>query len=71
LYFFSFASASWGSGGKDDGTAPQLKGAKFFSFEELKKCTNNFSASNEIGQGGYGKVHKTYNSTFTIITLFQ
>ncbi|KAJ4795968.1 Leucine-rich repeat protein kinase family protein [Rhynchospora pubera] len=52
--------ASWGSGGKDDGAAPQLKGAKYFTFEELKKCTGNFSENNEIGQGGYGKVYKGY-----------
>ncbi|PKA54581.1 putative leucine-rich repeat receptor-like protein kinase [Apostasia shenzhenica] len=36
-------------------TAPQLKGARWFSFDELKKCTNNFSQANEIGIGGYGK----------------
>jgi len=39
-----------------NGDAPQLKGARYFSFEELKKCTNNFSEINEIGSGGYGKV---------------
>lgn len=40
-----------GSGG-----VPQLKGAKAFSFEELSKCTNNFSETNTIGTGGYGMV---------------
>ncbi|RCV27864.1 hypothetical protein SETIT_5G359200v2 [Setaria italica] len=50
--------ASWGAGGTDNGDAPQLKGARYFSFEELKKCTNNFSEINEIGSGGYGKVYK-------------
>ncbi|PVH37887.1 hypothetical protein PAHAL_5G114000 [Panicum hallii] len=50
--------ASWGTGGTDNGDAPQLKGARYFSFEELKKCTNNFSEINEIGSGGYGKVYK-------------
>lgn len=35
---------------------PQLKGARQFSFEEIKKCTANFSQVNEIGTGGYGKV---------------
>ncbi|GJM92765.1 hypothetical protein PR202_ga09261 [Eleusine coracana subsp. coracana] len=50
--------ASWGAGGKDNGDAPQLKGARYFSFDELKKCTSNFSQIYEIGSGGYGKVYK-------------
>ncbi|KAG8068276.1 hypothetical protein GUJ93_ZPchr0005g15304 [Zizania palustris] len=49
---------SWSAGQKDNGGAPQLKGARFFSFDELKSCTNNFSDSHEIGSGGYGKVYK-------------
>lgn len=48
--------ASWTTGGKETGGAPQLKGARWFSYDELKKCTNNFSESNQIGSGGYGKV---------------
>ncbi|XP_010275979.1 PREDICTED: probable leucine-rich repeat receptor-like protein kinase At5g49770 [Nelumbo nucifera] len=54
--------ASWAPSGKDSGGAPQLKGARWFSYEELKKCTNGFAESNEIGSGGYGKV---YRGTFT------
>jgi hypothetical protein len=49
-------SVSWASSGKDSGGAPQLKGARWFSYEELKKITNNFSVSSELGYGGYGKV---------------
>lgn len=48
--------ASWVSSTRDSGGAPQLKGARWFSYDELKKCTSNFSESNEIGSGGYGKV---------------
>ncbi|XP_028081351.1 probable leucine-rich repeat receptor-like protein kinase At5g49770 [Camellia sinensis] len=50
--------ASWAPSGKDSGGAPQLKGARWFSYDELKKCTNNFSDGNEIGSGGYGKVYR-------------
>ncbi|CAL4946850.1 unnamed protein product [Urochloa decumbens] len=50
--------ASWGIAQKDSGGAPQLKGARLFSFDELKTCTNNFAENNEIGSGGYGKVYK-------------
>lgn len=42
----------------NSGSAPQLKGARWFSFDELKKCTNGFSHANEIGNGGYGKVYR-------------
>ncbi|XP_010038738.2 probable leucine-rich repeat receptor-like protein kinase At5g49770 [Eucalyptus grandis] len=50
--------ASWAPSGKDSGGAPQLKGARWFSYDELKRCTNNFSEKNEIGSGGYGKVYR-------------
>ncbi|KAF5178516.1 Ascorbate transporter protein [Thalictrum thalictroides] len=50
--------ASWAPSGKDSGGAPQLKGARWFSYDELKKCTNNFLDSNEVGSGGYGKVYR-------------
>ncbi|KAD4179679.1 hypothetical protein E3N88_28270 [Mikania micrantha] len=40
------------------GDVPQLKGARFFTFEELHRYTNNFSEFNNIGKGGYGMVYK-------------
>jgi hypothetical protein len=50
------SEASWISG-KENADVPQLKGARWFSLEEIQRCTNNFSQSNEIGAGGYGKVN--------------
>ncbi|GMH19015.1 hypothetical protein Nepgr_020856 [Nepenthes gracilis] len=50
--------ASWAASGKDSGGAPQLKGARWFSYDELRKCTSNFSDRNVIGSGGYGKVYR-------------
>ncbi|KAG6472126.1 leucine-rich repeat receptor protein kinase HPCA1-like [Zingiber officinale] len=53
-----FGSWTRGHSGDEGSEAPQLKGARWFSYEELKRCTNNFSVSNEIGSGGYGKVYR-------------
>jgi len=47
-------SAAWEKG--KDGAAPKLKGATWFSFDEMKLMTNNFSEANTLGEGGYGKV---------------
>ncbi|WOH15006.1 hypothetical protein DCAR_0934536 [Daucus carota subsp. sativus] len=49
--------ASWNPDNRSGGV-PQLQGAKWVSFEELKKCTNNFSDESIIGSGGYGKVYR-------------
>ncbi|KAL8554992.1 hypothetical protein ACS0TY_002976 [Phlomoides rotata] len=49
--------ASWDPN-SDSGGVPQLKEVKSFSFEEIKKCTNNFSETNGVGSGGYGKVYR-------------
>ncbi|EPS73565.1 hypothetical protein M569_01189, partial [Genlisea aurea] len=49
--------ASWDPN-TSSGGVPQLKGAKCFSFEELKRYTNNFCEMNDIGSGGYGKVYR-------------
>ncbi|XVE89309.1 hypothetical protein DITRI_Ditri19aG0192100 [Diplodiscus trichospermus] len=60
--------AHWDSK-KSSGGIPQLKGARCFSFEELKKCTNNFSQANDIGSGGYGKVYRGTLPTGELVAI--
>ena len=48
-------AANWDQN-KSSGSIPQLKGARRFTFEEIKKCTKNFSEVNDVGSGGYGQV---------------
>ncbi|KAJ3704849.1 hypothetical protein LUZ61_008554 [Rhynchospora tenuis] len=59
----------WHSGTKSDGTAPQLSAARYFSFEELKRCSNNFSRDNLIGVGGFGQVYKGYCTNGVIVAI--
>ncbi|EOY26366.1 Leucine-rich repeat protein kinase family protein, putative isoform 2 [Theobroma cacao] len=54
---------------KSSGSIPQLKGARCFSFEELKKYANNFSEANDIGSGGYGKVYRGTLPTGELIAI--
>ncbi|CAM0952750.1 unnamed protein product [Alopecurus aequalis] len=39
-------------------SVPQLRGARIFTFAELRKMTNNFSEANNMGNGGFGKVYR-------------
>ncbi|KAL3729194.1 hypothetical protein ACJRO7_026312 [Eucalyptus globulus] len=54
---------------KSSGEFPQLKGARWFSLEELKKYTNKFAEANEIGSGGYGKVYRGTFPTGTLVAI--
>ncbi|KAL0403403.1 UNVERIFIED_CONTAM: putative leucine-rich repeat receptor-like protein kinase [Sesamum radiatum] len=65
----SKAFGSWAPSGQDSGGAPQLKGARWFSYDELKKCTNNFSDNNQIGSGGYGKVYRGVLSNGQVVAI--
>ncbi|XP_035546888.1 probable leucine-rich repeat receptor-like protein kinase At5g49770 [Juglans regia] len=67
---FSNPFATWKSSGNDrSGAAPQLKGARLFSYDELRKCTNNFAERNEIGSGAYGKVYKGLLSDGLVVAI--
>ncbi|KAJ7538102.1 hypothetical protein O6H91_11G034100 [Diphasiastrum complanatum] len=60
--------ASWGPV-PESGDTVQIKGARHFSILELKRATNNFSNSKEIGSGGYGKVYKGALPTGQVIAI--
>ncbi|XP_021720954.1 probable leucine-rich repeat receptor-like protein kinase At5g49770 [Chenopodium quinoa] len=51
------STSSWMSAGSTSSTLP-LAGSRVFPLEEIKKMTNNFSESNVIGSGTYGKVYR-------------
>ncbi|WOK95896.1 putative leucine-rich repeat receptor-like protein kinase [Canna indica] len=61
--------ASWGSNGEEAGDAPYQKSVRYFSFEELRKSTKNFSNSQVAGSGGYGKVYKGILSGGEIVAI--
>ncbi|XP_011028450.1 PREDICTED: probable leucine-rich repeat receptor-like protein kinase At5g49770 isoform X1 [Populus euphratica] len=54
---------------KNSDSVPQLKGARCFSFDEITKCTNNFSEVNHIGSGGYGMVYRGMLPTGQLIAI--
>nr|GEV20384.1 G-type lectin S-receptor-like serine/threonine-protein kinase At4g27290 [Tanacetum cinerariifolium] len=40
------------------GSQDEDSDCRFFELDEISSATNNFSASNEIGEGGFGRVYK-------------
>ncbi|KAJ6309294.1 hypothetical protein OIU76_018816 [Salix suchowensis] len=54
---------------KNSDSFPRLKGASCFSFDEITKCTNNFSEANHIGTGGYGMVYRGMLPTGQLIAI--
>ncbi|KAK9073882.1 hypothetical protein SSX86_006476 [Deinandra increscens subsp. villosa] len=60
--------ANWDQTNMTSGV-PELKGARSFTFDELKKYTNNFSEVNNIGAGGYGMVYRGSLSNGQLIAI--
>ncbi|XP_040995685.1 leucine-rich repeat receptor protein kinase HPCA1-like [Juglans microcarpa x Juglans regia] len=61
--------ATWASSGNDSTGAPQLKGARLFSYDELQMCTNNIAERNVIGSGGYGQVYRGMLSDGEVVAI--
>ncbi|KAM0997359.1 hypothetical protein ACFX2C_007253 [Malus domestica] len=49
--------------------SPDLKGARLFSFEELRKYSSGFSDANDVGSGGYGKVYRGVLPTGQMVAI--
>ncbi|KAK1437005.1 hypothetical protein QVD17_02790 [Tagetes erecta] len=47
----------------------KIEGVKSFSYEEMKRATNNFDAASEVGHGGYGKVYKGVFTDGTVVAI--
>ncbi|ERM99804.1 probable leucine-rich repeat receptor-like protein kinase At5g49770 [Amborella trichopoda] len=66
----SSSFVSWNpSDRKNSGSALQLKGAKWFTYEELRKCSDNFAEANGIGSGGYGRVYRGVLPTGQMVAI--
>ncbi|XP_058188474.1 leucine-rich repeat receptor protein kinase HPCA1-like isoform X2 [Rhododendron vialii] len=60
--------ASWNPN-TTSGGVPLLQEARCFSYDELKKYTNNFAEANRIGSGGYGKVYRGTLSNGQLVAI--
>ncbi|KAJ8768792.1 hypothetical protein K2173_023696 [Erythroxylum novogranatense] len=47
----------------------KIDGVKDFTFSEMAMATNNFDSSTQVGQGGYGKVHRGVLADDTIVAI--
>ncbi|CAN4084457.1 unnamed protein product [Withania somnifera] len=47
-----------GSNNDDEKGSEETRTLQIFTFDEMEEATNNFSAENELGRGGYGPVYK-------------
>ncbi|KAJ7961044.1 Protein kinase-like protein [Quillaja saponaria] len=47
----------------------KIDGVKAFTFKEMALATNNFSSSNQVGQGGYGRVYKGILSDDIVVAI--
>lgn len=46
------------------GKMPGSPNLQIFSFDDIKKATDNFSIESKLGEGGFGPVYKVTNITY-------
>ncbi|KAG9448158.1 hypothetical protein H6P81_014286 [Aristolochia fimbriata] len=56
---------------KEEGLGLELYPGGFFSFQQIKSATQNFSSANKIGEGGFGAVYKGILPNGTAIAVKQ
>lgn len=55
---------------KNDFQPQDISGVNFFDMRTLRTATDNFSASNKLGQGGFGPVYKVCDLVCYIFASF-
>ena len=47
-----------------------IDNVKIYKYREIRQATDDFSAENKIGEGGFGSVYKVNEKTLLLILLF-
>lgn len=47
-----------------------IDNVKIYKYREIRQATDDFSAENKIGEGGFGSVYKVNEETFCCLLIF-
>lgn len=48
-----------------------IENVKIYKYREIRQATDDFSAENKIGEGGFGSVYKVNDETQLLTSCFQ